>query len=207
MRVLALVLGLFAVLQATAGAASQDVTMSARPTTLRWAQGATLFGAVDNRRADEEVVIQAKDCGQSSFTNAAAILTHDGGTWTTQFGRGINTTIRAVWKGSTSATIQLRQQPDVRLAQRSGRRFEVAVGGRGQLWRKRVLIQRRTGGSWTTVKSVVLTDTAAPPGTGMAWTSAEFRLSVADGSVLAAQLPASQARPCFLPAASTTVRT
>jgi len=207
MRALVLVLVLLAVLQATAGAASQSVTMSARPTTLRWAQGATLFGAVDNRRADEEVVVQARDCGQSAFTNAAAILTHEGGTWTTQFGRGINTTIRAVWKGSVSQTIQLRQQPNVLLIHRTGRRFEVGIASRGQLWRKRVLIQRRTGGSWTNVRTVVLTDTAAPPGTGAAWTSAEFRLTVPNGSVLRAQLPASQARPCFLPATSVSVRT
>jgi hypothetical protein len=208
MRAVGLVLLVFAALQATAGAApAEQVTMTARPTALRWAQGATLFGAVDSRRADEEVVIQAKDCGQSSFTNAVAILTHDGGTWTTQFNRGINTTIRAVWKNAVSQTIQLRQQPDVRLVHRSGRRFEVTVGSRGQLWRKRVLIQRRVGSRWTNVKTVVLTETGAPPGTGMVWTYAEFRLSVPRGSVLRAQLPASQARPCFLPAASASVRT
>jgi hypothetical protein len=208
MRALGLVLLVFAALQATAGAAPADrVTMSARPTALRWAQGATLFGAIDSRRADEEVVIQAKDCGQSTFTNAAAILTHDGGTWTTQFTRGISTTIRAVWGNAVSPTIQLRQQPDVRLVHRSGRRFEVTVGSRGQLWRKRVLIQRRTGGSWTAVKTVVLTETAAPPGTGMIWTYEEFALTVPRGSVLRAQLPRAQARPCFLPATSPTVRT
>lgn len=181
--------------------------MTARPTALRWAQGATLFGTVESGRADEEVTIQARDCGQKSFTNAAAILTHQGGTWTTQFGRGINATIRAVWKDAVSATVELRQQPNVQLLRRSAKRFEVAIASKGQFWRKRVLVQRRTGGSWKTLKTVVLTETHAPPGTGTTWTEAEFRLSVPRGSILRAQLPLSQARPCFLPSTSATVRT
>jgi hypothetical protein len=184
--------------------APERVTINARPTALRWAQATTLFGAVSSGKADEEVIIQAKDCLQRSFTGVASVSTHEGGTWTTQFGRGINTTIRAVWKGEASPAIELRWQPRVALLRRSGGRFAIAVGALAPFWHKKALLQRRVGSRWTTVKTVLLTDASAPGNS--TWTEAEFRVRVPRGSVLRAMLPADQAKPCYLAAASDTVR-
>jgi hypothetical protein len=187
--------------------APERVTLNARPTKLRWAQGSTLFGGVSSGKADEEVTLQAKDCGQRTFTGVAAILTHEGGTWTTQFARGINSTIRAVWKGEASATIALRQQPRVELQRRPGGRWAIGIGSRWQFWHKKALLQRRVGSKWTTVKTVLLTKVSAPPGTGSTWTEGEFKFRAPRGSVLRAMLPAGQAKPCYLAASSDTVRT
>jgi hypothetical protein len=186
--------------------APERVTLNARPTKLRWAQGSTLFGAVSSGKADEEVTLQAKDCGQRTFTGVAAILTHEGGTWTTQFARGINSTIRAVWKGEASATIELRQQPRVELQRRPGGRWAIGIGSRWQFWHKKALLQRRVGSKWTTLKTVLLTDVNAHAGTGSTWTEEEFKFRAPRGSVLRAMLPPDQAKPCYLAAASATVR-
>jgi hypothetical protein len=182
------------------------VTMIARPTTLRPNQGSLLSGAVSSGRADEEVTIQARDCGQKTFTGVAAILTHDGGTWNTQFSRGINSTIRAVWKGEASPTIELRQQASVVLRRQSAGRYLTAIASRWTFWRKKVQIQRRVGSRWKTVRTLTLTDTFAHSGTGTTWTEAKFRLRMPRGTALRAMVTADQAKPCYLGTVSDTVR-
>jgi hypothetical protein len=188
--------------------AAERVTIFARPTVLG-APGsiATVFGSVDNGRAGETVTIQAKDCGSSFFRTAAETETHSGGGWSIQFSSGINTTVRAVWKDSSSTQVAIRQRANVFLdKQRSGRGLRVGVGGKRSFWRKKVDIQRRQGGSWKTVKSVVLTDSSTSSGSG-SWTEAKFRLAVPNGTPVRAVLPLAEARPCYLPGVSRTVRT
>jgi hypothetical protein len=186
--------------------APERVSLSARPTSLRWSQPATLFGAVSSSKADEEVTLQAKDCGQRTFTGVAVILTHEGGSYSTDFGRAINTTIRAVWNGEASPTIELKQQPSVFVRKRTGGRIAIGIGSRWTFWHKHVLLQRRVGSRWITVKRALLTDTFAHPGTGSTVVFAEFRPGVPRGSILRGMLPADQAKPCYLPAASATLR-
>jgi len=186
--------------------APERVTLSARPTSLRWSQPATLFGAISSSKADEEVTLQAKDCGQKTFTGVAAILTHAGGSYSTDFGRAINSTIRAVWNGEASPPIVLKQQPSVFIRKRDDGRIAIGIGSRWTFWHKHVLLQRRVGSRWVTVKRVLLTDSFAHAGTGSTVVLGEVRPGVPRGSVLRAMLPADQAKPCYLPAASDTVR-
>lgn len=133
-----------------------------------------------------------------------------GGVWrraTTEYWPGITTTLRAVWKGAASSPVMVRQQAYVALYLRSSGKFEVSVGGKWSFWHKRVLFQRRAASSWTTVKSVLLTETTAQPGFAQASTGATFSASVPKGSVVRAVLPLAQARPCYLAGASKSVRT
>jgi hypothetical protein len=186
--------------------APERVTLSARPTTLRAGQTSVMFGAVSSGRGDEEVTIQAKDCGQKTFTGVVALRTDEGGSFHTQFGRFINSTVRAVWNGEASPTIQLRQQPRVVIARRSAGRFAVAVVSSWTFWRKKIQVQRRIGSRWTTVRTVTLTDQSAPGGSSTTWSEEEFRMRVPRGTMLRAMLTADQAKPCYIAAASDTVR-
>jgi hypothetical protein len=183
--------------------ASERVTIAARPSILRSGERATLFGTVDNGKADELVRVQAKDCGQRFFRDVASATTREGGGWSTELSPGINTTLRAVWNETASAPISVRQRPVVVLRRlpNVARRFEVWVSARNSFWRKRVLIQRldRRLGRWLAVKSVVLTETGtSAPGYGFAQTSAKFGAAVPRGALMRAVLPRSQARPCYL---------
>ena len=195
---------------ADGSSAPERVTLNAQPSSLRSGQQATLFGAVSSGRADEEVTIQVKDCGQRTFTGVSVpplgvVETGAGGTFTTQLNRFINTTVRAVWKGEASAPIEIRQQPRVVLSQPSAGRFEAAVASRWTFWRKKLQVQRRVGSRWTTVRTVTLTDTVAHLG-GSSWTEVEFRMRMPRGTVLRASLRADQAKPCYLAATSDTIR-
>lgn len=188
--------------------ASERVTIFARP-TIAGNTGIDLFGSVDNGRAGETVTIQAKDCGSQFFRAVAGTETVAGGGWSTRFYPGISTTLRAVWENAASAQITIQQRAGVGLSKRRlGKEYFVSAGGRKSFWRKRVSIQRREGGRWTAVKTVVLTDSYATKGYySGSGAGAEFTLSVPKGSLIRAVLPLSQAKPCYLAGVSQTVRT
>ncbi|MBA2641687.1 MAG: hypothetical protein H0U82_02005 [Actinobacteria bacterium] len=178
--------------------AAERVTIFARPTIIG-EEPVIVYGSVDSGRAGEEVTIQAKDCGSDFFRVFAGTTTRDGGGWSTVIFPRINTTLRAVWKDSASGQVGVRFRTPIFIdRQRQGAGFRVGVFGvRRSFWHKRVLVQRRQGGTWKTVKTVVLTEPA--------WT--KFSLSVPKGSFVRAVLPLSQARPCYLPGFSRTLRT
>jgi hypothetical protein len=189
--------------------ASERVTIFARPAVTDGTSAVDLFGSVDNGNAGETVTIQAKDCGSQFFRAVDGAETREGGGWATQYYPGISTTLRAVWKDSASTQVTIRQRARVSLSKRpSGRKFYVAAGGRRSFWRKQVLIQRRQGGRWTTVRTIVLTETSAMGGYyASSGAGAEFTVSVPKGTLLRAVLPLSQAPPCYLGGVSRTVRT
>lgn len=189
------------------GAAVDRVSLTARPTTISGLQPTLLFGAVSSGRENEEVTIQAKDCGQRSFLGVAAVQTHAGGTFNLDFGRGVSTTVRAVWRDAVSAPITIRQQIRVDFSRLGSGKFSVSAVGRASLWRKKMQIQRRQGGKWRTVRTVILSDSGAAPGSPYVWNTATFAMKVPRGSLLRAMLPLAQARPCFLAGTSRTLTT
>jgi hypothetical protein len=189
--------------------ASDDVTIAARPQIVPSDKPVTLFGAVANGEADEEVEIQARDCGQSFFRVVAGTTTHEGGGWSMEFMPGITTTVRAVWKGHASSQVTLRQRAILRFAPKASdrTRFVVSVVARAQFWHRKVQIQRfdRRLGTWKLFRSVLLTEQNAPG--AWTWTSGEFTARLPKGTMLRAVLPAPQARPCYLSGTSYPVRT
>lgn len=188
---------------------AEQVTIAARPTIAPPDHSVTLFGSVDNGRQNEEVEIQAKDCGQSFFRVVAGARTREGGGWSTEFFPGITTTLRAVWKGQASPQVTVRQRAMLRFVSLPSNRtrFRVSVVARAQFWRRNVTIQRfdRRLGRWERFRSVVLTEQAAPG--AFVWTSGVFTARLPRGTQLRAVLPASQAGPCYLSGTSLTVRT
>lgn len=206
--------GVCAVLASVAAAAPGQVTILVRPTVVGGAQTATVAGTVDSRRTDEIVTIQANDCGPvtQGFRDVAEIRTQEGGSWSAEYHPRINTTLRAVWNGQTSAPVLVQQRAWVYLIPRSraSGKLHVGVSAKISLWRKRVLIQRfdRRLGRWTTIRSVVLGNSGfSNPQTGEVSAWAEFKAStVRKGSLLRAVFPLSQARPCYLAGVSKLLR-
>ena len=204
-RPLAAGIAAVAVIASTASAAPEQVTLLVRPAVVVGDQSTTVAGTVESRRADEIVTIQANDCGPvtQGFRDVAEARTEEGGSWSIPFYPRINTVLRAVWKGDTSVQVPVRQRAWVYLIPRSvaSGKLHVGVSAKVSFWRKRVLIQRfdRRLGRWTTIRSVVLTETGfANPQTGAVSAWAEFKSStIRKGSLLRAVFPLSQARPCY----------
>jgi hypothetical protein len=183
------------------------VTIFARPLVLGWAESAQLYGAATGARPEDTVTIQVKECGSGFFRTYAEAHVNAGGGWSIEVGTAVTSTFRAVWRGSRSPHVTIRQGASVALApRRAGTGFTVAVTARRSFWRKQVQIQRRQSGAWRTVKMVTLTDSVRSTGTVSA-TEATFRLSVPRRTQLRALLPTAQAKPCYVQSVSRTVRT
>ena len=193
--------------------ASESVTLFARPTIHDRNKLITLLGSVDSNRANEDVTIEAKECGQTTFVPVAGAHTNTGGGWTMQYAPVITTTLRAEWKGARSAPVTIQDRAWVQLNRRPrtalGYGFGVAVRAKLQFWRRHVMVQRfqRRLGRWTDVKKVVLTESGAAPGSTFVWSSGEFRVRVPQGTLVRAVFPLSQARPCYLAGFSNQLRT
>ena len=189
--------------------AAEQVTISARPSVVRWGTSTRLFGSTASGRADDIVTIEMKECGVpgAAFRELFETHTSAGGAWTEETGLRTTTTFRARSGGDTSGDVTVRARPYVQLSHRFGRQFDVFVRALASYWRRHVLIQRfdRRLGRWVKVKRVVLTEGHA---TGVtATTGAEFRATVPRRTLLRAVFPRSQARPCYLAGYSNLLRT
>lgn len=171
----------------------------------------TVFGTVDGGRAGEAVSVQGKVCGTPFFRVVAGALTEGDGRWSTSYGpRGL-TTLRAVWRDETSPEVTVRRHATIQIRKRSSRKIEVEAIGKSTFWRKRALIQRFDNrlGRWSTVTSILLTESFGPPrGTlGGQGARATFTLSVPRGTRIRAVFPRSQTSPCYLAGISNMLRT
>jgi len=189
---------------------SERVTILARPTVAAWSATVELFGSVDSGKEGEEVTIQAKDCGKDFFRVVAGTTTRKGGGWSTNYFPSITTSVRALWNDVASRQVTIRQRAPIRLSKtRSAGRYEVTIVGKKSFWRKRASIERldRRLGTWSTLRSVVLTESGGTGGGGgFVYSSAEFSARVPKGTQLRAVLPLSQARPCYLAGTSLPIR-
>jgi hypothetical protein len=207
LTLLAVTVAIGTIAVAFAEAQSRVVTIQARPTNVTPVQNVFLSGGVSSGRDGERLTLQAKPCLSSSFRNLSVFRTGPGGRWLHEYSPGITTVFRVRWGQTFSNQVTVRQTPILQLEETSAGEFEVGVGSLGTMWRKRVEIQKREAGRWVRLRSVVLTETYAHPGSSGVWTDADFKLSVPKGTVLRAVMTDAQARPCYLGSVSNTVRT
>jgi hypothetical protein len=187
-------------------AEAQSVTIFARPTVLGWNDLTTLSGAARGAGPQDIVEVQARECGSGFFRTLVEAHVNAGGGWATDMGAMATTTFRAGWKGAVSPGVTVRKRAGVSLVRkRSGPAFVVAVTAKRSFWRKRVEIQRRMGGSWRAVKTVVLSDSVRSTGVVSA-SEATFRLAVPRGTQLRARVPLAEAQPCYVESVSRVLR-
>lgn len=186
--------------------AQSRMTIFVRPTVIGWAESALLYGAAPGASHDDVVTIEMRECGSATFRTFVEVHPLAGGGWSTPAGAAVTATYRATFRGRTSANVTVRQRADVRLERkRSGTGFAVSVIARRSLWRKQVVVQRRLGAGWETIRRVRLTDSVRSTGT-VSVSQAQVELAVPRGAVLRALLPADQAGPCYVESPSRTVR-
>lgn len=194
---------------ALAGAAADSVTMTVRPTLLRANERAAASGIVNDARPDQLVTVQAKPCGETAWRDVAETFTAEGGGWAVDVAPGIGGVLRATSGGATSVPVKVQQRPSVSLVQRPPGTFTIWVNAQRSFWHRRVVLQRFDPGrrNWVDIRSVLLTDSGAPPGVPWVYSGTEkFRVKVAKRTLLRATLPLAQARPCYLAGYSNMMR-
>jgi hypothetical protein len=192
------------VVASPATAAAPTLVIGARPTSVvAFAGGLTISGALTGGRGTQLVNIEAKECGvPGSFHVAGGATTSASGSFSnsTSLGPGVTTKYRARWREVVSNVVVVHVAPRLDL-QSNGHVFTVAVSGSGYWRGKRITLQRLASGRWMTIRVLTLRDTFGNGGL------VSGRVRLPKRTLVRAVLPRTQARPCFLPAVSTTVRT
>ena len=205
---LALLAAVLAV-SAPSAAEPEPLTIAAQPPDLLRDRRLTLYGQIPSDRPKEIVRLEARDCGQKLWNEVAEVETSAGGRWEwSYFYPGITTSVRASWKGRTSAPVRVRDRVFVELRRGDATRpWLVSVRAKMAFQGRRVLFQRLDPArGWTTLRTIVLENSGVPPGSSYVSSTARFRASPRPGWLVRAYVPSAQAAPCYLPGRSNMLR-
>jgi plastocyanin len=183
------------------------VSIKAAPALVSYGKPSTLSGVVSSGATGEAVSLEAKPCGQTTFTKVASATSAASGAWTAPATPVMNTVYRASWKNARSAELSESVAPMLTLKRVKRGRFTASLTAAQTFAGKTVVVQRyvRTKKAWKAVKRVTL-KTAKPGTAPTVVTSAGFRLRVPRKTRLRLALQQSQASPCYASALSRAIR-
>jgi hypothetical protein len=192
-------------LAAAAAAAEPQVTLSVSPRVVSFASGQNssvvlLTGSVASGRANEDLMIEVRDCGLSSFVPLRRAHTDQAGAFHEPDAPAISRTYRVRAGSAVSAPVSVQVRPAVRFEQDGPSRYSAGTialrffnGAKGRFERF-----NRSRGRWVLVRRVTLRRQSAPRGAGWAYSGANFTARVPKGTLVRFVLPRDQAKPCYL---------
>jgi len=114
-----------------------------------------LSGTISTHKAGETVVILGREVDAPAATQVAQTTTGANGDWSVAVRPSVQATFRAQAGTQPSAGVTVNVRPRVGLGVR-GRHWTVMVTGRDSFAGSMVLLQRRVGFRWVTIRRVVL---------------------------------------------------
>ena len=132
------------------------------------------------------MTIELKQCGNSSWSTAAAARSWPDGYWTAGIHPLLNGLVRARVRDVTSTPVQVQVRPYVNLDVLGRPWFRVEVGAAHYLPGKRVYLERFAGGTW---KRAASTRLARDRSHAWAVSSARFRARMTRGSRIRVVVP------------------
>jgi hypothetical protein len=208
MRILAAILTAAALAgPATAAVLATTLTLTATPTTIAYGKAVALKGALSTNKANQNVKVDAAECGQSTSKTVGTAKTTSAGAYTINVTPIVNTSYQATQKNTKSPTVAVTVAPVLKLTRVRRGSYKVSVTSAIDFKGKAVLFQRysKKRKRWIQVKRVLLTATSAGTKPAMISTAA-FKAKVAKGVRVRAALSKAQAAPCYIGAASNSVR-
>jgi hypothetical protein len=192
---------------ATAAVLATTLTLTATPTTVAYGKSVALNGVLSTHRANQNVKVNATECGQTASKTVATVKTNSTGAYTLAAMPTINTTYQSTQKNTKSPTVAVTVAPLVKLQRVKRGSYTVSVTSAADLKGKAILFQRysKKRKRWVQVKRVLLTTTT--PGTKPTMVSSVgFNAKVAKGLRVRAAISKAQAAPCYVAAASNSLR-
>jgi hypothetical protein len=175
-------------------AITTTITASRAVTTC--CQAVRLSGTVSSHQAGQSVVILAREHDDVSATPVRFVQTDANGDWSVTVRPSVKTTYRAQAGNEPSSGVTVNVRPRVGLGHR-GRVWTVKVTGRDTFAGSLVLLQRRAGSHWITVRRVILNLNSA----------ARFTTNMRHGRwTLRAYVPSRETGPGYLAGTSHTLR-
>jgi plastocyanin len=194
----------------TVKAAPTGVTIAASRSRVIYGGSVGLSGAVSNQKAGERVTVQASPCGAATATTVGTATTTTGGAWTLVVKPTKNTTYRARWKSTGSASIFVRVAPRIQLRKLATRRFAVRVLAAQSFATKLGVFQRYSTATrrWVRVRFVVLRAGGAVslPLPGTMVSKATFRAKVKSRLRVRVVMTQTQVGACYSAGRSNVIR-
>jgi len=127
------------------------VTLAVSEPQIDWGRSITIAGAVNNKKAGEQVVLTAQPYGQSSAIVLATVVTGAGGTFSFVTKPQLLTVYQASWKSAASLAVTTAVRPVITFGRSSV--FITRVYAGRSMAGKSVQIQRLSAfGQWVTLK-------------------------------------------------------
>jgi hypothetical protein len=192
---------------ATAATLATTLTLTATPTTVAYGKPVALNGVLSTKKSNQNVKVDATECGQSTTKPVGTVKTNSSGAYTMNVTPTVNTAYQASQKSTKSPSVAVKVAPTLKLVRVKRGSYTVSVTSAVDLKGKAVLFQRysKLKKRWIQVKRVPLTTTT--PGTKPTMvSSAGFTAKVAKGRRVRAAISKAQAAPCYVAAKSNSVR-
>lgn len=204
---IAIVVGAALAAAASAATLATTLTLTATPTSVTYGKSSALNGVLSTHRANQNVKVNATECGQTASKTVATVKTNSTGAYTLAVTPTVNTSYQATQKNTKSPIVAVTVAPTLKLVRVKRGSYTVSVTSAVDLKGKAILFQRysKLKKRWMQVKRVLLTTTT--PGTKPTMvSSAAFNAKVAKGVRVRAAISKAQAAPCYVPAKSNSVK-
>ena len=188
-------------------AATESLTLAAKPQIVVYGGKTTLSGAVSTQQAGENVDLLGSVCGQTALSKATTIVTTTGGAFSTLVQPLKNTAYTAKLRNTSSQPVTVKVRPRLRLGKVAPRRYAVRAFAARSFAGKYATFQRYNAAlaRWVIVKRVLLkaSSTGVDPTT---ISTATFRSAVPAGIRVRVVLPQLQVGSCYLAGRSNVIR-
>lgn len=209
MRALAAAAILGAVLAATAGAAPPVVmTLTATPSSVAYGGSITLGGQLATKKANQQIVIRATECGSTKQTKAATVKTAANGVFSVAVKPAAGTSYVGTYKNGMSPVVPTTMKPLLTLTRVAAGSFTAKVTAGQSLTGKFVLLQRykKLRKRWVQVKRSALGPSVPGPSKPTVISSVSFKVKLRRGTRVRVMISKAQSAPCYLTAASKSIR-
>lgn len=208
MKTLAATVIVGAALAAAATAAAPTLTLAASAPSVVYGKPVTLSGVLSSQQTNQQITLQAQACGKTTFSKAGNTKTTTGGKFSLAQTPTVNTAYQAKWKSTTSSKVTVNVKPLLELKKVARGSYSAKVTAGLDLKGKVILFQRysRLKKRWVQVKKVILTTSTAGPSKPTMVASASFKAKVARRIRVRVAISKIQASPCYIPAASKSLR-
>jgi len=196
-------------LAGVAGAAPPVVmTLQGSASSVAYGGPLTLSGQLATKKADQQISIQATQCGSTKQVKAATVRTVANGTFSTTVKPTIGTAYQGRYKNGLSPVVSVTVRPVLALTRVARGSFTAKATAGQALTGKFLSFQRykKLRKRWVQVKRVALG--ASVPGSTKPTTitSVSFKAKLLRGTRVRVLMSAAQAAPCYVKAASKSIR-
>jgi hypothetical protein len=198
-----------AALAGVAGAAPPvTMTLVASAPTVAYGSPVTLSGQISTKKAGQPITIQGTECGSTKQVKAANVKTVADGKFSTPVKPTLRTSYMATFKNGMGPVVVVTVKPVLELKRVAPGSFTANVTAGQALTGKYLSFQRykKLRKRWAQVKRVKLA--RAVPGTAKPTmiSSVSFKSKLARGTRLRVLITTAQAAPCYVKAASKSIR-